>query len=74
MIIGKGREIAEKSVTLVQDGEFKGYGYFKLNHQISKLEMVQSIITPMQHNKDAQHILQSELRRNRRLKILDLPQ
>ncbi len=73
LLIGYGREKAERSVVLIEDSEFKGFGYFKLNHQISKLSIIKSIITPMQHNKDAQHIIQSEMRRNRKLKVLELP-
>ncbi len=73
LLIGYGREKAERSVILIEDSEFKGFGYFKLNHQISKLSIIKSIITPMQHNKDAQHIIQSEMRRNKKMKVMDLP-
>lgn len=73
LIIGRGREMGEKSLILIEDSEFKGFGYFKLNHQISKLELIKSIITPMAHNKDAQHIIQSQLRRSKKLKVLPLP-
>ena len=40
--------------------------------QINNIEILKSIITPMQHNRDSQHIIQSYLRRNKRLKILKL--
>jgi len=73
LLIGYGRERSERSVVLIEDSEFRGFGFFKLNHQISKLSIIRSLITPMQHNKDAQHIIQSELRRNRKLKVLELP-
>ncbi len=73
LIISKGRETGEKSVTLIENSEFKGFGYFKLNHQISSLEIIRSLITPMHHNKDAQHIIQTQLRKDRRLKIMPLP-
>jgi len=73
LIIGRGREMGEKSIVLVENSEFKGFGYFKLNHQISKLELIKSIITPMSHNKDAQHIIQSQLRRSKKVKVLPLP-
>ena len=73
LLIGKGRVLGEKSMVLVEDSEFKGFGFFKLNHQISKLSIIKSLITPMHHNRDAQHIIQSEMRRNKRLKVLELP-
>ena len=73
LIIGRGREMNEKSLILVEDSQFKGFGYFKLNHQISKLDLIKTIITPMSHNKDAQHIIQNQLRRNKKLKVMPLP-
>ena len=46
--------------------------FFDLNHQITNKEVLQSIITPMENNKDNKHIIQSYLRRNKRIKIVDL--
>jgi len=72
LIIDKGREIAEKSVFLIENGIFKGMGFFDLNHQISNKKVLLSLITPMTNNKDNQHIIQSYMRRNKRLKIVEL--
>ncbi|MBE7640099.1 GIY-YIG nuclease family protein [Salegentibacter sp. BLCTC] len=72
LVIDRGREVDEKSVLLVEDGEFKGIGYFNLNHQINNIDIVRSIITPMKNDRDSQHIIQSYLRRNSRLKIVPL--
>jgi DNA polymerase-3 subunit epsilon len=72
VLIDKGRDINEKSVILVEDGIFKGIGFFDLYHQINNREILDSLITPMENNKDTQHIIQSYMRRNKRLKIIDL--
>lgn len=72
LIIDKGRDIDEKSVVLIKEGIFKGMGYFKLNHQLNNLEILESLITPMEHNRDSQHIIQSYLRKNKKLKIIEL--
>lgn len=72
LVIDRGRELDEKSALLVEDGEFKGIGYFNLNHQINNIDIIRSIITPMKNDRDAQHIIQSYLRRNSRLKIVQL--
>ncbi len=72
IVIDRGRDIDEKSALLVEEGEFKGVGYYNLNHQITHLDIIRSIITPMKNDRDAQHIIQSYLRRNKRLKIIDL--
>jgi len=72
IVIDRGRAIDEQGVILVEEGEFKGIGYFNLNHQINRLDILRSIITPMQHNRDAQHIIQSYVRQHKKLKIIEL--
>jgi len=72
LLIGRGREVDEKSALLIEDGEFKGVGYFNLNHQINNLDIIRSIITPMKDNRDAQHIIQSFLRKKHNFKIIQL--
>jgi len=73
LIIDKGRDIDERSVIYIQSGIFKGLGFFDLNYQITNKEVLESIITPMENNRDTQHIIQSYLRRNKRLKVIKLP-
>ena len=72
IVIDRGREIDEKSALLVEDGQFKGIGYFNLNYQLNNMEIIKSIITPMKSDRDAQHIIQSYLRKNNRLKVIKL--
>jgi len=72
LIIDRGRDIEEKSVFLIENGIFKGMGFFDLNHQINNRDILQSLITPMENNRDNQHIIQSYMRRNKRLKIIEL--
>ncbi len=73
VIIDKGRDIDERSAILIENGEFTGLGFYNLNYQINNIDVLKSIITPMDNNKDAKHIIQSYLRKNKRLKqiILD---
>ncbi|OEK08102.1 exonuclease [Flavivirga aquatica] len=72
VIIDKGRDIDERSAILIENGIFKGLGFFSLNYQINNKEVLESIITPMQNNRDSQHIIQNYLRKNKRLKIVEL--
>jgi len=72
VIIDRGREVDERSAILIENGVFKGLGYFNLNYQINNIEVLESIITPMTNNRDTQHIIQSYLRKNKRLKIVQL--
>lgn len=70
VIIDKGREVDERSAILIVNGIFKGLGFFNLNYQINNIEVLESIITPMNNNRHTQHIIQSYLRKNKRLKII----
>ena len=72
VIIDKGRDIDERSAILIESGVFKGLGFFNLNYQINNYEVLKSLVTPMQNNRDTQHIIQNYMRKNRKLKVLKL--
>lgn len=72
VIIDKGRAIDEHSVLLIEDGIFKGLGFYNLNYQITNKKVLESIITPMDNNRDTQHIIQSYLRKNKQVKRIAL--
>ncbi len=70
VIIDRGREVDERSAIFIKNGVFQGLGFFNLNYQINTIEILESIITPMQNNRDTQHIIQNYLRRNKKVKQL----
>ncbi len=70
VVIDKGRDIDEHSAILIENGVFKGLGFFNLNFQINNIGILESIITSMENNRDTQHIIQSYIRKNSRLKII----
>ncbi|MGH1384706.1 exonuclease domain-containing protein [Kordia sp.] len=72
LIIDRGRHHDERSAILIENGEYKGFGFYSLNYQITNKDVLKSIITPMQNNRDVQHIIQSHLRRKNKLKIITL--
>lgn len=72
LVIDKGRNTEERSVILIEDGIYKGFGFYTLNHQITNPEILKSIIRPMENNRDAQHILQSYLRKRKVIKTIHL--
>lgn len=72
LLIDKGRNLDERSAVWVEKGVLRGFAYFNLNFQISNIDVLSSLITPLEHNKDAQHILQSYMRRHKRLKFIAL--
>jgi DNA polymerase-3 subunit epsilon len=70
VIIDYGRVYDERSAILIENGVYKGFGFYNLNYQINNIDVLKNIITPMQNNRDSQHIIQSYLRGNKRLKII----
>ncbi len=72
LIVDKGREVGEYSAILIKNGIFKGIGFYDLNHQINNIHILESIITPMNGNTGATHIIESYLRKKRVKKIIDL--
>ena len=72
VIIDKGRDVDERSAILIENGIFKGLGFFNLNYQINNIEVLESLITPMKNNRDTQHIIQNYIRKNKRVKVISL--
>ena len=72
LIIDRGREVNENSVVLIENGLFKGVVFFDLNYQINHIDVLQSLITPMENNRDIQHIIKSYLRSKRVKKVINL--
>jgi len=72
LVIDKGRAVDERSVVYIEKGIFRGIGFFNLNYQIINPDVLMSLITPMADNRDAKHIIQNYLRRNKVLKIINL--
>ena len=69
-ILDKGRAIDERSVLFIENGIFKGLGFVNLNYQVNTIEVLEKLITPMEHNRDTQYIIQNYLRKNKGLKVI----
>lgn len=72
ILTDKGREVGEYSAILIKNGEFKGMGFYDLNHQINNIHILESIITPMKGDTNTSHIIESYLRKRRVRKIINL--
>lgn len=70
ILIDKGRSINEKSAVLIESGNYKGYAFFSLNHQINKPDILKNIITPAHDSSDAKNIILNYLRKNKVHKII----
>jgi len=50
LLVDKGRVTSEKSVFLLQNGELKGFAYTELSQQITDIDIVKKIISPVNDN------------------------
>ncbi|SFU73645.1 DNA polymerase-3 subunit epsilon [Pustulibacterium marinum] len=71
-IVDKGREVDERSVILIKENTLKGFGFYNLNYQVNHIEVLEGIVTPLENNGNAQHIIQSYLRKRKVSKIIEL--
>ena len=60
-IVGKGRRLNEKSVVLVENGNYLGFGFFDETENISNLESARNFIKPSKDNRVVQNIVNSYL-------------
>lgn len=72
IIIDRGRNINERSAILVENGIFKGYAFYDLNHQINNANILKNILIPMENSRDIQRIIQTYIRKNKALKVIHL--
>ncbi|MCW2120149.1 exonuclease domain-containing protein [Flavobacterium sp. 7A] len=70
VIIDRGRSVSERSAVLVENGQLKGYAFYDLNYQITKIDILKNILIPMPNNRDTKHTLQTYLKKNKGYKIL----
>ena len=72
VILDRGRSLGERSAILIRDGLFKGIGFCDLNHQVNNRSILESVIVPMQGNRNTNYIIESFLRKSKRHKIVEL--
>ncbi len=59
IIIDEGRTIDERSIILIEEGFYKGFGYVKVGEEPDSIEKAKEIITPLRHSGDVNRILSS---------------
>ncbi|WP_317127435.1 hypothetical protein [Aequorivita ciconiae] len=72
LLIDRGRSTEERSVIWIENGSYKGYAFFNLNHQINRPEILKTIINPSQFHRESTHIIQNYLQKNKVLKTINL--
>ena len=70
MVIDKGRNIGEKSVLLIENGEFKGFCYTDLAYQINNIDILRNLISPMKNSIHNRNIIKKYLEKNNVEKLI----
>ncbi len=63
LIIDRGRTLGEKSVILIENNEFKGFCYTDLSYQISNIEILRTLISPMENSTYNREIIKKYLQK-----------
>ena len=64
LVIDRGRTLGEKSVVLIENNEFKGFCYADLSYQISNIEILRTLISPMENSVYNREIIKKYLQKN----------
>jgi DNA polymerase-3 subunit epsilon len=70
LIIDRGRRHDERSVVKVENGRYRGYGYFDISDQVNVAEDFNMYITQYHDNRDVQQIIRSYLRKHKVERII----
>jgi len=70
IILDKGRSMNEKSVVLVENGKYKGFGYIDTTCFGGSIEELKECIKPYSDNRDVQQIINSYLSKHKVEKMI----
>jgi len=70
LLIDKGRVLDEHAVVLIENNEVVGYGYTNLSFQESHLDILKTLITPIENKPLAKTVVKNYLKTKNLLKIV----
>lgn len=71
-VLDRGRHRDERCFLLIENGLYRGYGFFDESAQLDSYSDLRDFLTPQQHNPDIQHILHGAIRAKRASEIIYL--
>jgi len=72
-LVDKGRNIDERSIVMVEDGQYKGFGYVSLEELNESTDYLKDAIKPFRHHPETVKIIHSFLYKGG-LKVIPIPQ
>jgi len=70
ILVDKGRNISEKSVVLIENNQYQGFGYADLSYQINNIEVLRSLISVSNSHTESNNIVIKYLKNNKVEKII----
>ena len=72
IIIDKGREVEENAIILIENNEVFGYGFTNLNYQEKHIDILKSVLTPLENKNISKSIIKNYLKNHTVKKIIRL--
>ena len=70
LLVGKGREIEEKSIIYIRENKVQSYGFTNLALQENNIEILDKILTPIEYKDIAKTIIKNFIKRNTTQKVV----
>ena len=71
MILEKGRERNEKSIVLIKDGIYQGYGFAPYQLYTKQIKQLDTVVELKKQDRDVKSIINLYLRKNKKHKIIE---
>ena len=72
-LLGKGRSYTEKSVVLIEEGKYKGFGFYEEDQQFESVRAVRDIIQEYPDSPDVQRIINQFVEKRQQVALEPMP-
>ncbi len=74
IILDQGRNLEERAIVLVENGQYKGFGYIEQENINGNIDELKDAIKPFNHNPDVVKIIMHFLNKGKNLEVINLGQ
>ena len=67
-----GRKDGEYSFIYIENQQYKGYGFYELNHQINSKDNILNRMIAMEDNSDCRALILAHIKKNKYRKLIPL--
>jgi DNA polymerase III subunit epsilon len=74
IILDDGRNLEERAVVLIENGQYRGFGYIEKENINGNIEVLKDAIKPFNHNPDVVRIIMHSLNKGKTIEVISLNQ